>query len=137
MVSKFQHLVFYVNDIEQSKDFYMRLFDLQFSATNHPDSSAAMKLAHQEMRFFSFGFYHHDVCMVQQFQLKMDNESMLHYSIAVHDKSCFEKIKQRAKQMAIPIQHGRMLPSAAMQHGWDAFCFQDPNKHWIEIILKK
>ena len=53
--SKFQHHVFYVNDLQRSKDFYMQLFDLQFSALNHPDSSAAMRMSQQEMHFFSFG----------------------------------------------------------------------------------
>ena len=38
--AKLQHQVIYVDDLAQSKDFYMKLFDLQFSALNHPDSSA-------------------------------------------------------------------------------------------------
>ena len=63
----------------------MRLFDLQFSALNHPDSSAAMRLSHQEMHFFSFGFYHHDICLVKHHKLKMDNGSMMHFSLVARD----------------------------------------------------
>lgn len=136
MVSKFQHHVFYVEDLMRSKDFYMQLFDLQFSALNHPDSSAAMKLSKQEMHFFSFGFYHHDICMVKHHKLKMDNNSMLHYSMVVRDKNGFEKIQQTAKAMNIPLRQGRMLQSALMKPEWQAFCFQDPDKHWVEILLK-
>jgi predicted enzyme related to lactoylglutathione lyase len=78
--AKLQHHVIYVSDLKKSKDFYMKLFDLQFSALNHPDSSAAMRLSHQEMHFFSFGFYHHDICLVKHHKLKMDNSSMLHFA---------------------------------------------------------
>lgn len=136
MVSKFQHHVFYVEDLKRSKEFYMRLFDLQFSALNHPDSSAAMKLSDQEMHFFSFGFYHHDICMVKHHKLKMDNNSMLHYTMVVRDKIGFEKVQANALQMNIPVKNKRVLKSAQMQAGWKALSFQDPDKHWIEILYK-
>ncbi len=69
--AKLQHHVIYVSDLRRSKDFYTKLFDLQFSALNHPDSSAAMRLAQMEMHFFSFGFYHHDICLVKHHKLKI------------------------------------------------------------------
>ena len=136
MVSKFQHHVFYVNDIEQSREFYMQLLDLQLSALNHPDSSAAMKLAHQEMRFLSFGFYHHDICLVKHRKLQMDNDSMLHYSMVIRDQNAYTNILENAKKMNIPLRDGRIIRSAKMEKTWKAFCFQDPNKHWVELILK-
>ena len=68
----------------------MKLFDLQFSALNHPDSSAAMRLSHQEMHFFSFGFYHHDICLVKHHKLKMDNGSMMHFSLVARDAAAFD-----------------------------------------------
>ncbi len=135
-VSKFQHHVFYVEDLKRSKEFYMELFDLQFSALNHPDSSAAMRLSQQEMHFFSFGFYHHDICMVKHHKLKMDNGSMLHYTMVARDKASFLRILQKGKEMGIPMRSGRMLSSAAMQPEWEAFCFQDPDRHWIELLYK-
>ena len=135
-VSKFQHHVFYVEDLKRSKDFYMQLFDLQFSALNHPDSSAAMRLSQQEMHFFSFGFYHHDICMVKHHRLKMDNDSMLHYTMVARDKDAFQRILQKANEMGIPMRTGRMLSSAVMQPEWAAFCFQDPDRHWIELLYK-
>ena len=131
-----QHHVFYVNDIEQSREFYMQLLDLQLSALNHPDSSAAMKLSQQEMRFLSFGFYHHDICLVKNRQFSMDNDSMLHYSMVVQDQNAYEKILENANKMGISMRNGRMIPSAKMENNWKAFCFQDPNKHWVELILK-
>ena len=90
--SKFQHHVFYVEDLKRSKEFYIQLFDLQFSALNHPDSSAAMRISQQEMHFFSFGFYHHDLCMVKHHKLTMDNNSMLHYTMVALDKIVFDEI---------------------------------------------
>jgi catechol 2,3-dioxygenase-like lactoylglutathione lyase family enzyme len=131
-VTNLQHHVFYVTDLERSKAFYTKLFDLQFSALNHPDSSAAMRLSQQEMHFFSFGFYHHDICLVKHHKLQMDNNSMLHFSLVVRDAKAFEEIRCRAQDMALPIRKGRMLASA--RPAWRAFCLQDPDNHWIEII---
>ncbi len=134
--AKFQHHVFYVEDLKRSKDFYMKLFDLQFSALNHPDSSAAMRMSQQEMHFFSFGFYHHDVCMVKHHKLKMDNDAMLHFTMVARDKIEFAQIAKRAEEMRIPFREGRILASATMEKSWKAFHFQDPDHHWIEIICK-
>ena len=136
MTSKFQHHVFYVKYLKRSKDFYMRLFDLQFSALNHPDSSAAMKLSSQEMHFFSFGFYHHDICIVKHHALEMDNNSMLHYTMVVRDKVAFEQVRRNARGLNIVLKNERVLKSAQMQDGWKAISFQDPDKHWIEILCK-
>ncbi|MBB4230590.1 VOC family protein [Rhizobium mongolense] len=131
-VTNLQHHVFYVTDLERSKAFYIKLFDLQFSALNHPDSSAAMRLSQQEMHFFSFGFYHHDICLVKHHKLKMDNNSMLHFTLAVKDAEAIDDVKRRAREMGLPIREGRMLASA--RPASSAFCLRDPDKHWIEII---
>lgn len=131
-VAKLQHHVFYVTDLDRSKAFYMRLFDLQFSALNHPDSSAAMRLSNQEMHFFSFGYHHHDICMVKHHKLTMDNNSMLHFSLVVRDSTAFDAIRARADGMDIPVREGRMIASA--KTAARAFCVQDPDNHWIEII---
>ena len=132
--AKLQHHVIYVSDLKRSKDFYMKLFDLQFSALNHPDSSAAMRLSNQEMHFFSFGFYHHDLCLVKHRKLKMDNGSMLHFSLVARDPVAFDGIRARAVAMGIPIREGRIIASAKTTPGQRAFCLQDPDRHWIEII---
>lgn len=131
-VTKLQHHVFYVTDLDRSKAFYIELFDLQFSALNHPDSSAAMRLSQQEMHFFSFGFHHHDICLVKHHKLKMDNNSMLHFGLAVNDAQAFDEVRRRAGEMGLSIREGRMLASARPVSR--AFCVRDPDKHWIEII---
>ncbi len=132
--TKLQHHVIYVDDLPTSKDFYMKLFDLQLSALNHPDSSAAMRLSQQEMHFFSFGFYHHDICLVKHHKLKMDNGSMLHFSLVARDVAAFEAIRRRAGEMDATRREGRMIASAKTYPGQRAFCVQDPNRHWVEII---
>ena len=132
--AKLQHHVIYVSDLQRSTDFYTKLFDLQFSALNHPDSSAAMRLAHMEMHFFSFGFYHHDICLVKHHKLKMDNGSMLHFSLVARDRTAFDAIRQRAKELGIPTRDGRLIASAKALPGGRAFCLRDPDRHWIEII---
>ena len=131
-VSKLQHHVFYVTDLERSKAFYTELFDLQFSALNHPDSSAAMRLSQQEMHFFSFGFYHHDICLVKHHRLQMDNNSMLHFSLVLRERAAFDEVRRRAERTGTPMRAGRTLASAKSVAR--AFCVQDPDKHWIEII---
>lgn len=130
--TKLQHHVFYVTDLERSKAFYMQLLDLQFSALNHPDSSAAMRLSQQEMRFFSFGFHHHDLCLVKHRKLQMDNGSMLHYSLAVRDADTFDAIRKRAEKMNLAIREGRVLASAKPVAR--AFSVRDPDNHCVELI---
>ncbi|MDQ0458313.1 VOC family protein [Rhizobium paknamense] len=132
IVTNLQHHVFYVTDLERSRAFYTDLLDLQFSALNHPDSSAAMRLSQQEMRFFSFGFHHHDLCLVKHRKLQMDNGSMLHYCLAVRDPETFDAVRSRAQAMKLPIKEGRMLASAKPVAR--AFCVPDPDNHWIELI---
>ena len=78
VAAKLQHHVIYVDDLDRSEAFYTKRFDLQYSAHNHPDSSAVMRLSRQQMRFFSFGFHHHDICFVKHLKYKMDNGSMMH-----------------------------------------------------------
>jgi len=87
-----------------------------------------------EMHFFSFGFYHHDICLVKHHKLKMDNGSMLHFSLVARDRSAFDDIRQRAKGMGIPTRDGRLIASAKTSPGARAFCLRDPDRHWIEII---
>ena len=132
--AKLQHHVIYVSDLQRSKDFYVKLFDLQFSALNHPDSSAAMRLSNQQMHFFSFGFYHHDLCLVKHHKLKMDNGSMLHFTLVARDAAAFDGIRDRAQAMGVPLRDGRLIASARSAPGQRAFCLQDPDRHFIEIV---
>ena len=96
--AKLQHHVIYVSDLERSKDFYMKLFDLQFSALNHPDQQRGDAPVQSEMHFFSFGFYHHDICLVKHRKLKMDNDSMLHFTLVARDKAAFDGDPRRARR---------------------------------------
>lgn len=132
--TKLQHHVFYVSDLKRSNDFYTKLFDIQFSALNHPDSSAAMRLANQEMNFLSFGHYHHDMCLVLHRSLKLDNNSMLSFTLAMRDGQAFDTVLSRAKSMGLAAREGRLLASAKPVAR--AFSIQDPDRHWIEIILE-
>lgn len=61
---------------------------------------------------------------------------MLHYTMVALDKTVFDEIVQRAKEMKITYRKGRMLASAEMKENWEAFYFQDPDSHWVEIIYK-
>jgi catechol 2,3-dioxygenase-like lactoylglutathione lyase family enzyme len=93
-----------------------------------------MRLAHMEMHFFSFGFYHHDICLVKHHKLPMDNGSMLHFSLVARDREAFEAIRQRAGEMNVAMREGRLIASALKTPGQRAFCVRDPDNHWIEII---
>ena len=52
------------------------------------------------MHFFSFRFHDHDICLVKHHKLKMDNNSMLHFALAVKDAEAFNDIRRRARDMA-------------------------------------
>ena len=93
-----------------------------------------MRLAHMEMHFFSFGLYHHDICLVKHHKLNMDNGSMLHFSLIPRNRAAFDAIRQRAVELGIPTRGGRLIASAKAPAGGRAFCLQDPDHHWIEII---
>jgi catechol 2,3-dioxygenase-like lactoylglutathione lyase family enzyme len=132
--TKLQHHVFYVSDLKRSNEFYTKLFDMQFSALNHPDSSAAMRLANLEMNFLSFGHYHHDICLVLHRSLKLDNNSMLSFTFALRDEAAFKTVLKRAQEMGLAVRMGRLLVSAKpVAH---AFCVPDPDNHWIEIVVE-
>ena len=132
--AKLQHHVIYVSDLKRSKDFYMKLFDLQFSALNHPDSSAAMRLSNQEMHFFSFGFYHHDLCLVKHHKLKMDNNSMLHFTLVARDRPHSTGSARAPRRWAFRCATAASSPRRKAHPASAAFCLQDPDRHWIEII---
>lgn len=132
VAEKLQHHVIYVNDLEESLGFYTKLFNLQVSARNHPDSSAAMRLANMEMRFFSFGHYHHDICFVKHGKLKQDNGSMLSFALVARGREVFDAIRDRAAKMGVAVREGRLLKSA--KPAGRAFWLQDPNNHVVEIL---
>ncbi|MEH3117068.1 MAG: fumarylacetoacetate hydrolase family protein [Methylorubrum populi] len=132
VASKLQHHVFYVTDLERSKAFYLDLLDVQFSALNHPDSSAAMRLSHQQMHFFSFGHYHHDICLVKHHRLTPDNGSMLSFSVVARDAAAYSAIRERAAGMGLAMREGRLLASARSADA--AFSVMDPDGHAVEIL---
>ena len=53
-------------------------------------------------------------------------------SLAVKDAEAFGDVRRRAQDLGLSIREGRMLASARRVSR--AFCVQDPDKHWIEII---
>ncbi|MEM9724319.1 MAG: VOC family protein [Pseudomonadota bacterium] len=132
-VTRFQHHVFYVSDLERSKAFYSALLDLQLSALNHPDSSAAMRLARQQMQFYSFGYYHHDICLVQMLDHQPDNGSMLYFAVKT-SPSHFDMIAANAAALEATRRDGRLLASARLKDGERALSVRDPDGHWLEII---
>jgi len=131
--AKLQHLVFYVRDITQAKAFYEDVLDLQFSALNHPDSSAAMRIAQQEMNFFSFGHYHHDICLVEHRTITPDNTSMLHFTVLARSAAAFDAAVAAVTLRGGAVRTGRMLASATPAPDTRYACFADPDGHWIEL----
>ena len=134
--AKLQHLVIFTKDLEQSHQWYKRLFGLQFSAKNHPDSSAAMRLIKQTMHFFSFGFYHHDLALVSREGVQPDNTSLLNYAVRLKEGVTLTDFVKRLEEANISYRSGRLLKSANLPEGYQAVCFKDPNGYWIEILGK-
>jgi hypothetical protein len=59
---------------------------------------------------------------------------MLHFTLVARDHDAFDAIRTRAAAMSIPVRDGRLIASAKTQPDQRAFCLQDPDRHWIEII---
>jgi catechol-2,3-dioxygenase len=133
---KFQHLVLYTKDLIQSHRWYRKLFNLQFSAQNDPSGSAAMRLIKQQMHFFSFGHYHHDLALITRKGIQPDNKSMLNYSMRLRDHTSMTTFIKRLKDQHIHYKEGRLLKSAKTPAGLRAVCFKDPNGYWIEVFGK-
>jgi catechol 2,3-dioxygenase-like lactoylglutathione lyase family enzyme len=134
VVNKLQHHVFYVKNLEESRKFYVDLFDVQFSARNHQDSSAAMRMQNQAMYFFSFGHYHHDICLVEAPNINFDNDEMLHMTFVLRENQTIDELKARLKSKQIVWKEGRLIASAKAPTGKQAINFPDPNGHWVEVL---
>jgi catechol 2,3-dioxygenase-like lactoylglutathione lyase family enzyme len=130
---RFQHAVFYVRDLALSQAFYQDILDVQFSARNHPDSSAAMRLVGHTMMFFSFGHYHHDICFVQNAGISVDNEEWLHFTVRARTRPAFEAIRDRASARGLKVSAGRVLPIYGGGPD-DALHFRDPDGHVVEVV---
>lgn len=133
---KFQHLVLFTKDLVASHKWYRKLFELQFSAKNHPDSSAAMRVMNQTMHFFSFGYYHHDLAFCSRKGVMPDNTSMVNYAMTLRDDTSMSDFIARLEKNGIAYKEGRLLKSAKIPENFKAVHFKDPNGYWIEIFGK-
>lgn len=132
-LDKLQHVVFYVNDLQESQRFYEMIFDVQCSATAHPDSSAAMRIVGNTMKFFSFGYYHHDICLVQNPKVTIDHEQWSHYTLKLANGVSLDEVKRRLEASHVPYLEGRML-SILLNEKENVIHFKDPNGHVIEVV---
>jgi catechol 2,3-dioxygenase-like lactoylglutathione lyase family enzyme len=130
--ARLQHAVYYVRDLERSQQFYQDIFDLQFSARNHQDSSAAMRIAGQNMRFFSFGEMHHDLCFVLNPSVRVDNEAWLGFTVALQPGQPLADIEERLNNRRVAFTRGRALPVPSDTRS--ALFFRDPDGHLIEVV---
>ena len=133
---KFQHLVLYTKDLVKSHRWYRKIFDLQFSAQNDQNGSAAMAILNQSMHFFSFGYYHHDIALCTRKGVMPDNTSMVNYAMRLRDTTTIADFISRLEKDNIVYREGRLLKSAKIPDGLQAICFKDPNEYWIEILGK-
>ena len=131
---KFQHLVLFTKDLIQSHRWYRKFFDLQFSAQNDKNGSAAMSILSQSMHFVSFGYYHHDLALCSRKGIMPDNTSILNYAMRLNDTTTLNDFITRLEKENITYKKGRLLQSAKTPDGLQAVCFKDPNGYWIEVL---
>ena len=132
-MKRLQHHVFFVRSLEEARQFYTDIFDINFSADNSPKSSAAMKLIGQSMNFYSFGTYHHDLCFVHNPKFKMrPDDDMLHVSLKLNPSKSLSDLKARLTNKKISFREGRVLQS--QDQTIQAIHFQDPSGNLLEII---
>jgi catechol 2,3-dioxygenase-like lactoylglutathione lyase family enzyme len=130
--ARLQHAVFYVRDLDRSRQFYQELFDVQFSARNHQDSSAAMRVVGQNMMFFSFGEMHHDICFVQNPNVQVDNDGWLGFTVAMRPGQALADLRERLRSRRWGFTDGRVLPVPGDAR--DGLYFRDPDGHLIEVV---
>ncbi|KWX88214.1 hypothetical protein AMQ83_08210 [Paenibacillus riograndensis] len=132
-LDKLQHVVIYVNNLQESQRFYEMIFDVQCSATAHPDSSAAMRIVGNTMKFYSFGYYHHNICLVQNPKVTVDQEQWSHYTLKLANGVSMDEIKRRLESSHVTYFEGRMLPILTNEKE-NVIHFKDPNGHVIEVV---
>lgn len=130
--ARLQHAVLYVGDLDRSREFYQDLFDVQFSARNHQDSSAAMRVVGQNMMFFSFGEMHHDICFVQSPNVQVDNDAWLGFTVAMRPGQALADLRERLRSRRWSFTDGRVLPVPGDTR--DALYLRDPDGHLIEVV---
>lgn len=124
----------YVKDLARTEVFYQKILRITFSAANNQSTSAAQRLANQAMRFYSFGYYHHDMAFVENKNFDVQPDDMLHVTLALKEGETIEALVSTLDAEGIVYRHGRLLQSAAPLDGFQAVCFQDPSGRWVEAI---
>ena len=133
-VERLQHFVYFVKDLEASRDFYTDVLGINWSARNHPKSSAAMKLSRMEMNFFSFGYWHHDICLVEHQDITVEAGHFEVLSLNTRSRGDFDGIAKRLEARGTPYSRGRYLPSLDPERDVDTIWFRDPTGHPVEVV---
>lgn len=131
---KLQHLVIFTKDLIACHRWYRKLFKLQFSALNEPNGSALQTLNKQHMHFFSFGYYHHDICFVEKPEVTPDNTSILNFAVRLRDHTTVSDFIKILDKEQVPFKKGRLLASARTPDNLQAVTIKDPNGYWVEVF---
>jgi 2,4-diketo-3-deoxy-L-fuconate hydrolase len=134
LVERLQHFVYFVDSLEESRDFYTDVLGLQWSARNHPESSAAMKLSGMEMNFFSFGYWHHDICFVKHREFDAEKGHFEVIGLNLRKGEHMDAVKMRLRARGTPHTDGRYLPSLDPSRDANAIWFRDPTGHVVELV---
>lgn len=133
VLDKLQHVVFYVNDLEVSQRFYEMILMYNVQPRLIQIVVQRMRLVGNTMKFYSFGHYQHDICLVQNPKVVVDNEQWNHYSLKLANGIRLDEIKRRLEKLRIPYFEGRMLPIFSNEQE-KVIHFKDPNGHVIEVV---
>jgi hypothetical protein len=74
----------------------------------------------------SFGFRHHDICLVKHHKLTMDNHSILHFSLALPDAAAFDEVRGHARARGFPSEGAGCSP---LQNRSSVRSVSKPDKH--------
>ena len=132
VAGKLQHGVFFVNSLKESRNFYIDVLGLNFATSNTPRSSAAMKLTKLSINFLSCGFYDHDLALIEQPAIKVDNDDCSHFTFKLNSTRSLDDLKNRLESKNVAYTNGRILKS--QNQLIEGLYFKDPNGHVIEVI---
>jgi len=85
------------------------------------------------MKFYSFGSYHHDICLVYNPKVTIDHEHWNHFTLKLAKGVKLNVIKKRLDTLREPYFEGGIL-SVHKNEQEKVIHFKDPNGHVIEVI---
>lgn len=133
------HIPVRVNDLEESREFYMRVLELRHSGTAGLREDAINVMTRDALCFMSCGDLHHDFAGMQAHDRNwrvrpVTRDDMHHLSFTLRPDVSLETFKTHLEKEDVAYTGGPALPDPTGSYTADnCLHFRDPNGHFVEI----